>query len=162
MLDFDKALSFEEYVEKQHAKYGNIQDKTYADTELSSDTKEQIKKLDKVVHAAIFTEGFCPDCIVTIPFVQKLSEQNKNLKVHLFPRTGYEGFLEEAVGCKNIPAVITFTEEMDPKGAYVEMPKELFKKLPIISNDERKVLVAEYRSGKYNDLIEKNLLDIIL
>jgi len=51
---------------------------------------------------------------------------------------------------------------MDPKGAYVEMPKELFKKLPVISNDERKVLVAEYRSGKYNDLIEKDLLDIIL
>lgn len=162
MLDFSKALSFEEYVEKQHDKYGDIQDKAYADTELSSDAKEKIKKLDKVVHAAIFTEGFCPDCIVTIPFVQRLSEENSNLKVHLFPRTGFEMFLEEAVGCLNIPAVITFTEDMDPKGAYVEMPRELVEKLPIISNDERKVLVGEYRAGKYNDLIEKDLLNIIL
>lgn len=162
MLDFNKALSFEKYVEKQHDKYGNIQDKTYVNTELSSNAKEKIKRLDKVVHAAIFTEGFCPDCIVTIPFVQRLAEENSNLKVHLFHRTDFEGFLEKAVGCINIPAVITFTEDMDPKGAYVEMPKELVEKLPIISNDERKVLVAEYRSGKYNNLIEKDLLDIIL
>ena len=162
MLDFNKALSFEVYVKKQHDKYGDIQDKTYVNTELSSNAKEKIKRLDKVVHAAIFTEGFCPDCIVTIPFVQRLSEENSNLKVHLFHRTDFEGFLEKAVGCINIPAVITFTEDMDPKGAYVEMPKELVEKLPIISNDERKVLVAEYRSGKYNDLIEKDLLDIIL
>lgn len=162
MLDFNKALNFEEYVEKQHDKYGDIQDKTYVNTELSSNAKEKIKRLDKVVHAAIFTEGFCPDCIVTIPFVQRLSEENSNLKVHLFHRSDFEGFLEKAVGCINIPAVITFTEDMDPKGAYVEMPKELVEKLPIISNNERKVLVAEYRSGKYNDLIEKDLLDIIL
>lgn len=162
MLDFNKALSFEKYVEKQHDKYGDIQDKTYVNTELSSNAKEKIKRLDKVVHAAIFTEGFCPDCIVTIPFVQRLAEENSNLKVHLFHRTDFEGFLEKAVGCINIPAVITFTEDMDPKGAYVEMPKELTEKLPIISNDERKVLVAEYRSGKYNNLIEKDLLDIIL
>lgn len=162
MLDFNKALSFEEYVEKQHDKYGDIQDKTYVNTELSSNAKEKIKRLDKVVHATIFTEGFCPDCIVTIPFVQRLAEENSNLKVHLFHRSDFEGFLDKAVGCINIPAVITFTEDMDPKGAYVEMPKELVEKLPIISNDERKVLVAEYRSGKYNDLIEKDLLDIIL
>lgn len=162
MLDFNKALNFEEYVKKQHDKYGDIQDKTYVNTELSSNAKEKIKRLDKVVHAAIFTEGFCPDCIVTIPFVQRLSEENSNLKVHLFHRTDFEGFLDKAVGCINIPAVITFTEDMDPKGAYVEMPKELVEKLPIISNNERKVLVAEYRSGKYNDLIEKDLLDIIL
>jgi len=162
MLDFNKALNFEEYVEKQHDKYGDIQDKTYTNTELSGNAKEKIKRLDKVVHAAIFTEGFCPDCIVTIPFVQRLAEENSNLKVHLFHRTDFEGFLEKAVGCINIPAVITFTEDMDPKGAYVEMPKELVEKLPIISNDERKVLVAEYRSGKYNNLIEKDLLDIIL
>ena len=162
MLDFNKALSFEEYVKKQHDKYGDIQDKTYVNTELSSNAKEKIKRLDKVVHAAIFTEGFCPDCIVTIPFAQRLAEENSNLKVHLFHRTDFEGFLEKAVGCINIPAVITFTEDMDPKGAYVEMPKELVEKLPIISNNERKVLVAEYRSGKYNDLIEKDLLDIIL
>lgn len=162
MLDFEKALSFEEYIKKQHDKYGDVQDKTYANTELSKDAKDKIKTLDGIVHAAIFTEGFCPDCIVTIPFVQKLSEENENLKIHLFPRTGYEDFLEEAVGCKNIPTVITFTEDMTPKGAYVEMPKELTEKLPTVSIDEKKAITNDYRSGKYNDLIEKNILDIIL
>ena len=42
-------------------------------TNLSSNAKNEIKKLDKVIHAAVFTEGFCPDCIVTIPFIHKNS-----------------------------------------------------------------------------------------
>lgn len=162
MLDFDKALSFQEYTIKQHDKYGDAQDKTYEITELSKDAKDKIKNLNKVVHAAIFTEGFCPDCIVTIPFVQRLSEENENLKIHLFPRAGFENFLEEAVGCTNIPTVITFTEDMTPKGAYVEMPKELAEKLPLVSTDEKKIITKDYRTGKYNNLIEKNILDIIL
>lgn len=162
MLDFSKSLNFEEYLEKQHAKNGTIQEKAYADTALSGDTKNKIKTLDKTIHAAIFTEGFCPDCIVTIPFLQRLAEENPKLKLHFFPRTGFEDFLEEAVGCKNIPTVITFTEAEEPKGAYVEMPEELRKKMPLISNDERKALVGEYRAGKYNNLIEDALLNIIL
>ena len=162
MLDFSKSLNFQEYLEKQHDKHGNIQDKTYDETELSVNAKEEIKKLNKTIHAAIFTEGFCPDCIVTIPFLQKLAEENSNLKLHFFPRTGFEAFLEEAVGCQNIPTVITFTEATEPKGAYIEMPEELREKMPIISNEERKVLVAEYRAGKYNDLIVKGVLNIIL
>ena len=162
MLDFSKSLNFQEYLAKQHDKYGDIQDKTYSQTELSDKTKASIKKLDKTIHAAIFTEGFCPDCIVTIPFLQRLSEENPNLKLHFFQREGFEGFLEEAVGCKNIPTVITFTDGTKPKNAYVEMPKELRSKMPLISNDEQKALVAEYRGGKYNNLIEEGLLSIIL
>lgn len=162
MLDFSKSLNFEEYLEKQHLKYGDIQDKAYTGTNLSLETKNSIKNLQETIHAAIFTEGFCPDCIVTIPFLQRLSEENPKLKLHFFPRTGFESFLEEAVGSKSIPTIITFTQGTDPKGAYVEMPQELREKLTSISNDERKVLIGEYRSGKYNDLIEKNLLNIIL
>ena len=51
---------------------------------------------------------------------------------------------------------------MAPKGAYVEMPQELSAKMLSLTMDERKALISEYRTGKYNDLIEKNLLNIIL
>lgn len=162
MLDFTKSLTFEEYLEKQQKKYGDVQDKAYANTLLSENAKINIQKLNEKINVVIFSEGFCPDCIVTIPFVQRLKEENSNLNVHIFPRTGFEDFLNEAVGDSRIPTVITFDSSMNPKGAYVEMPKELSSKMLSLSMDERKKLVSEYRSGKYNDLIEKNLLDIIL
>lgn len=162
MIDFSKGLTFNEYLQKQHEKYGDVQDKAYELTELSQDAKSKIKELDKPVHAAVFTEGFCPDCIITIPFIQKLSEENKNLKVYLMPRTGFEAFLDEAVGAARIPTIITFDENMNPKGAYVETPKALTDKMISMNNDEKKALIMDYRDGKYNDLIEKDLLDILL
>lgn len=162
MLDFTKSLTFEDYLEKQQEKYGDVQNKAYANTSLSDSTKNNILNLNETIHVAVFSEGFCPDCIVTIPFIQRLKEENSNLKVHIFPRTGFEDFLTEAVGDSRIPTVITFDSSMAPKGAYVEMPKELSSKMASLTMDEKKSLISEYRSGKYNDLIEKNLLDIIL
>lgn len=162
MLDFTKSLTFEDYLEKQQEKYGDVQNKAYANTILSDSTKNKILNLNETIHVAVFSEGFCPDCIVTIPFIQRLKEENSNLKVHIFPRTGFEDFLNEAVGDSRIPTVITFDSSMAPKGSYVEMPKELSSKMASLTMDERKSLISEYRSGKYNDLIEKNLLDIIL
>ena len=50
---------------------------------------------------------------------------------------------------------------MNPKGAYVETQKS-FKKNDRITSRERKLIYNDYRNGKYNDLIEKNLLDIII
>jgi len=84
------------------------------------------------------------------------------LKVYFLPRTGYEDFLESAVASTAIPTILTFDKDMNPKGAYVEVPKAIAEKRPIISNEERKVLIGDYRSGKYNDLIESDLLNIIL
>lgn len=162
MLDFNNALTFEEYLNKQQEKYGDVQNKAYENTILSEATKNTIKDLNDTIHLAVFSEGFCPDCIVTIPFIQRLKEENPKLNVHIFPRTGFEDFLNDAVGDTRIPTVITFDSSMNPKGAYVEMPKELSSKMTNLSMDERKALISEYRSGKYNDLIEKNLLDIIL
>lgn len=162
MLDFTKSLTFEDYLEKQQEKYGDVQNKAYENTSLSDSTKNNILNLNETIHVAVFSEGFCPDCIVTIPFIQRLKEENSNLKVHIFPRTGFEDFLIEAVGDSRIPTVITFDSSMAPKGAYVEMPKELSSKMASLTMDEKKSLISEYRSGKYNDLIEKNLLDIIL
>lgn len=162
MLDFTKSLTFEEYLEKQKDKYGDVQNKAYDKTQLSEDTKSSIKNLNETIHVAVFSEGFCPDCIVTIPFLERLKEENDKLKVHFFPRSGFEDFLNDAVGDTRIPTVITFDSSMTPKGAYVEMPKELVAKMHNLSMEERKSLIDEYRAGKYNDLIEKNLLDIIL
>lgn len=162
MIDFTKGLSFNEYLEKQHQKYGDVQDKAYETTELTTQTKDLVKALDKTIHAAVFTEGFCPDCIVTIPFIQRMAEENPNLKLHFMPRTGFEAFLEEAVGDARIPTIITFDGDMNPKGAYVETPKALRDKMIGLNNEEKKSLVVDYRAGKYNDLVEKDLLEIIL
>ncbi|MGH4126208.1 MAG: thioredoxin family protein [Clostridium sp.] len=162
MINLSKGLTFEEYLEKSELEYGDIQLITYNSTTLSSVTKESLRNLTSTINVAVFSEGYCPDCIVTLPFIKRMAEQNKNIKLYCFPKSGYESFLEEYTGEVRIPAIITFDSEMTPKGAYVEFPKKLLEKMMPLKIEEKKNLVNDYRLGKYNDLIEEELLDIIL
>ncbi len=51
---------------------------------------------------------------------------------------------------------------MNSKGAYVEFPKKLIGKMIPLKIEEKKILVDDYRQGKYNSIIEEELLDILL
>ena len=162
MIDLSKGSTFEEYLEQSKLKYGDIQLTTYNSTNLSSSTKGVLQNLTSTVNVEVFSEGYCPDCIVTLPFTKRMAEENKNIKLYFFPKTGYEGFLEECTGDTRIPTIITFDEEMNPKGAYVEFPKKLIGKMIPLKIEEKKALVDDYRQGKYNSIIEEELLDILL
>jgi len=124
MINLLKGFTFEEYLEKSKLEYGDIQLITYNSTTLSSVTKDSLQNLTSVVSVAVFSEGYCPDCIVTLPFIKRMAEENKNINLYFFPKSGYEDFLEEYTGTTRIPTIITFDGEMNPKGAYVELPKK--------------------------------------
>jgi thiol-disulfide isomerase/thioredoxin len=162
MINLSNGSTFEEYLDQSKVKYGDIQLTTYNSTNLSSDTKERLQDLTSTVNVAVFSEGYCPDCIVTLPFVKRLAEENKNINIYCFPKSGYEDFLEEYTGETRIPTIITFDGEMNPKGAYVEFPKKLLVKMDSLKIEEKKSLVDDYRQGKYNSFIEEELLNIVL
>ncbi|MBU3188656.1 thioredoxin family protein [Clostridium bowmanii] len=162
MINLLKGLTFEAYLEKSKLEHGDIQLIAYNSTNLSSSTKDSLKKLTSVINVAIFSEGYCPDCIVTLPFIKRMAEENKNINLFCFPKSGYENFLEEYTGQSRIPTIITFDSEMNPKGAYIEFPKKLLEMMTSLKIEEKKDLVNDYRQGKYNHLIEDELLNIIL
>ena len=162
MINLLNGTTFEQYLENSKLKYGDVQLTAYNSTNLSLGTKNSLQNLTSTVNIAVFSEGFCPDCIVTLPFLKSMAEENKNINLYCFPKTGYESFLEEFTGDARIPTVITFDGEMNPKGAYVEFPKKLLEKMISLKIEEKKNLVNDYREGKYNSLIEEELLDILL
>lgn len=162
MIDLTKSSTFEEYLEQSKENYGDVQLKAYNSTNLSLVTKESLKNLTSAIHVAIFSEGYCPDCIVTLPFIKRMAEENKNINLYCFPKDGYVEFLEEYTGDSRIPTIITFDNEMNPKGAYVEFPKELLDMMGSLKIEEKKNMVNDYRQGKYNSIIEQELLDILI
>lgn len=162
MIDLSKGLTFKEYLEKSKLEYGDIQLIAYNSTTLSSGIKESLVNVAATVNVAVFSEGYCPDCVVTLPFIKRMAEENKNINLYCFPKSGYEDFLEEYTGATRIPTIITFDSEMNPKGAYVEFPKKLFEKMISLKIEEKKNMISDYRLGKYNSIIEEELLDIIL
>ena len=162
MINLSNGLTFEQYLEKSKKEYGDIQIEAYNSTNLSLNTKKSLQNSTSTVNVAVFSEGYCPDCIVTLPFIKRMAEVNKNINLYFFPKTGYESFLEEFTGEARIPTIITFDCEMNPKGAYVEFPKQLLEKMIPLKIEEKKDLVTDYRQGKYNSIIEEELLGIIL
>ncbi|MCJ7687712.1 MAG: thioredoxin family protein [Clostridiaceae bacterium] len=162
MINLSEGTTFETYLEQSILKYGQVQLTAYNSTNISLITKESLKSLTSTVNVAVFSEGYCPDCIVTLPFIKRMAEENKNINLYCFPKTGYENFLEECTGDARIPTIITFDNEMNPKGAYVEFPKKLIDKMAPLKIEEKKNLINDYRLRKYNSFIEKELLDILL
>ena len=162
MINLSKGLTFEEYLEKSKLQYGDIQLTAYNSTSLSPNTKESLQNLASTVNVAVFSEGYCPDCIVTLPFIKRMTEESQNINLYCFPKSGYENFLEECTGDARIPTIITFDAEMNPKGAYVEFPKKLLEKMDSLKIEEKKNVINDYRQGKYNSIIEEDLLGILL
>lgn len=160
MINLEKGLSFQDYMKDK-----NELKERYDNTELSMDAKESIKELKDGRQVLIFTEGYCKDCTAALPFIKRLEEENSLIKLHLFGIKDQEdnkNFLEEAVGEVRIPSILVFDDEMNPKGVYIETPKEIKDKITVAPLDEKQTYINEYREGKYNDLIEKDLLEILI
>ena len=161
MIDLSNALDFEGYLNKNNEEERQNLVEAYEKTVLSSKVVDAVKAIDKKVNIVVFSEGYCPDCIVTLPFIKRMQNLNENLKVYYFGMKGNKELLEEYTGTSRIPTVMTFTEHMEPKGAYIEVPKVIAEKMAKVPSDKQRELVLEYRQGKYNELIEEELLEMI-
>lgn len=157
MINLDLALSYEEYMDKLTEDHKAVYEKTF----IAEDTKDTLKGLDRKINAIVFSEGFCPDCTVSLPILKRFQEINSNIKINMLPREGNESFLEENLGEARIPTFMFFDENMNPLGVFVEFPESLKEKIALAKMDEKQQFVREYREGKYNNLIEKDFLNII-
>lgn len=161
MKNLEGGLTFAEYMEKSNEDERNSQVIAYDNTKLSEKCKKDILKISEIVNVIVFSDTYCPDCTVTLPFIKKMQELNSNIKVKIYPLRGNEELLQNYVGQARIPTVITFNKDWLPKGAYVEIPKALTAKIARMKVEIQKETIGAYRSGKYNELVEEELLDLI-
>jgi thiol-disulfide isomerase/thioredoxin len=161
MIDLSNALDFDGYLNKNNEEERQNLVEAYEKTVLSNKIVDAVKAIDKEVNIVVFSEGYCPDCIVTLPFVKRMQNLNENLKVYYLGMKGNKELLEEYTGTSRIPTVMTFTKDMEPKGVYIEVPKVIAEKMAKVPSDKQRELVLEFRQGKYNELIEEELLEII-
>lgn len=161
MIDLNKSMSYEEYVKGYTQEQIESQEDKYKQALLSADNIRKVKELKSKVNILVFSEGYCPDCHVTIPFIMKMTELNENIQVYFMNKSGNEELLNEFTGDARIPTVMFFTENLEPKGVYIEFPEALKDIMSGKSMDGVKQLVKDYRNGLYNELIEKQIVDIL-
>lgn len=160
MIDFNQGATFKEYLISSKEEYQDEQIDIYNKITLSDKIKEVIDKVDQKVILLAFAEIYCPDCRILMPFLKKIEKLNDNIKLTIFPREEYEGIMIEYTGVARIPTVIAIDSNEEVIGQYIEFPKKLKEDMKFMQEEEKTSLIKEYRVGKYNQLIEEDLLKI--
>ncbi|HAZ36799.1 MAG TPA: hypothetical protein DEF85_10810 [Clostridiaceae bacterium] len=161
MIDLSKGISYEKYFEEASEEQKAKIKASYDNIKFSSNSLNILKNLKNTINIAAFSEHFCPDCTATLPFMKKMQEINSNIKLYIFGVDGNEETIKSYTGEVKIPTVIFFTEGMKLLGVYNERPKVLNEKMKNADNDLKLKLINDYRNGKYNNLIEDEIIGMI-
>ena len=137
-------------------------DKQYKQGRLYFYGVDDVKKIDKEKNIVVFLENRCTDAATLMPFLDKIAYINNNIKLHFCSANENEELLVETFGEKKIPTVVALNSEMEVSGVYREFPIKV-KKL-IERNPEKKEMIVkgEFRKGKYNLDIQKDIIELLL
>ncbi|MCX7903203.1 MAG: thioredoxin family protein [Caloramator sp.] len=160
-MDLTKALSFEEYLNDLTEEQKEIYLKFYNNTFIDEKNIASIKNIKETLNLIVFSEGYCPDCLVTLPVIKRIMEINEKINVYIFKRYGNENMLLDMVGEARIPTILLFDKDLQPRDFYIEFPKEFKEKLVDLKEDEKKLYISQFRQGKYIKLIEKEIIKIL-
>ncbi len=161
MIDFTKGYSFDEYLEKGYEEERDRQRRACSRAEFSPAFEESVRRVNQPLKLAAFAEIYCPDSVVTMSFVRRMKELNSKIELAIFPRSPFEKELEALTGSSRIPTLLFFDDAMILKGSYVELPKALKEEMRDLDAGERSALTLGYRRGKYNEMIQEELCELL-
>lgn len=156
MIDLSKAMSYEEFLKRgtdeERALYASVS----AKARISSDFAAAVDAVSRERHLVAFSEVFCPDSAILMPFLLRASK-NPKIHLYLFPRTGNEKEMESLFGAARIPSVAVYDENHSLLGRYVEFPMAVLDILILCSPKDRELTIAAHRSGQFCTEIELDL-----
>lgn len=155
------SMNYEEYIntaEKEHRSYIDSLNEQGQLTEKGLDKIRDIKDETQIV---VFTETRCKDAATTMPFLMKLADINKKIRVSFYRKEGNEEILEKWTGEKKVPTIVIVDSEEKPKRYYIEFARKVKNKLESSPVSETQRIIDEMREGKYNDYIQEDLISFI-
>lgn len=154
----ENMLTYEKYLEKATEDEKKIIDSIYNQSKLSKEAIEKVKSIKKNIAILAFAEPYCKDCAVVLSCLIKMKDINNNINIKILPRKDNEDILEKYNSKKRIPTIINLDNK--EKEIFSEFPKVIVEKIE--NNEEDKTfIISEFRSGKYDNLVEKDLIEIL-
>ncbi|MEG2353206.1 MAG: thioredoxin family protein [Clostridium sp.] len=156
-------MSYEEYLNSKGEAEKLKSEKVYNELNVKEENIERIKAVNREINILAFAEIWCPDCIINVPALKKISKVNSLIQFTIIGREGNEVYLEDykEEGKAKVPTFIVMNSCYEVLGAFIERPR-VIKDIEVCG-DQVKVIVEKrnYRAGKYiNECIEE-ILDII-
>ncbi|AKL97096.1 thioredoxin TrxA [Clostridium aceticum] len=160
---FASAGSFQAFLKEDQDVHREKTLEIYKGILLQEELVEKIKLIDKTVYILAFAEIWCPDCVINVPALQKMSDNNENIKIGILPRKGNEVYMEKyKVGGKTkLPTFVILDDQYNEKGVFIETPKIL--RDAIAKGNEVEITIAKrkYKKGEYITNTIEEILDTI-
>lgn len=158
-MNFNDGVDYNKFLEEATSDQMEMIKKQAGVSKICDYGLDKLKKIDKEVKVAVFSETRCGDAATAIPILLGLKELNKNINIKFFKTENYKEFLENNLGESRIPTILKVDDEFNIIDKYIEFPKYVKYRL---ANEEKEDVVREFRSGKYSEEIQKSLIQLIL
>lgn len=151
-------MNYKEFIDKAEDEHKEFIESLNKQGQLSEERLQYIKDIKEDTNIVVFTETRCKDSATTMPFLMKLVELNKKLKVSFYTKEGNEEVVEKLTGELRVPTIVILDSEGNAKRHYIEFAKKIKEKLKNSPVEDTQLIIDEMRSGKYNALIQEDLI----
>jgi len=160
---FEKGISFMEFVNQDEDAYKEKTIEIYEQISIDENLENEIKSVKEVINVLAFAEIWCPDCMINVPALQKMGDQNPNFKLSIVSREGNESYMEayKVGGKPKIPTFVFLNDKFEAMGVFVERPTVV--KQVEANGKETEVIVVKrkYKKGEYIKNTIEEILDIL-
>ena len=160
MLTNVKLMDYEEYLRNANDEEMIFINELYDLGQNLEEGLRDIISLNKHIKILVITSTRCKDSATILPFLIKLSQFNENIEVKFLLKNDNEELLSKLSGEMKVPTIMVI-DNNNVIRKFVEFPKGV--KDILINNPKEKTqeIIDEMRNGKYNDLIQLDLIKFI-
>lgn len=161
MLTDVELMDYEEYLNNANDEEIIFINELYDQGQILEDGLRDIISLKQDIKILVITSTRCKDSATIIPFLIKLSQFNEHIKVNFLLKRNNEELLRKLSGEMKLPTIIVMDSDNNVIRKFVEFPKGVKDILINSPKEETQKIIDEMRNGKYNDLIQLDLIKLI-
>lgn len=161
MLTDVELMDYEEYLNNANDEEIIFINELYDQGQILEDGLRDIINLKQDIKILVITSTKCKDSATIIPFLIKLSQFNEHIEVNFLLKKDNEELLRKLSGEMKLPTIMVMDSDNNVIRKFVEFPKGVKDILINSSKEETQKIIDEMRNGKYNDLIQLDLIKLI-
>ena len=161
MLTDVELMDYEEYLNNANDEEIIFINELYDQGQILEDGLRDIISLKQDIKILVITSTKCKDSATIIPFLIKLSQFNENIEVNFLLKKDNEELLRKLSGEMKLPTIMVMDSDNNVIRKFVEFPKGVKDILINSPKEETQKVIDEMRNGKYNDLIQLDLINFI-
>lgn len=161
MLTDVKLMDYEEYLENANDDEMIFINELYDQGQILENGLRDIISLKEDIKIVVIASTKCKNSATIIPFLIKLSQFNEHIKVKFLLKNNNEDLVSRLYQKVELPIIMIMDSNNNVIRKFKEFP--IGVKDILINSPKEKVqeIIDEMRNGKYNDLIQEDLIKFI-